>query len=73
MRAYKTTPTRNKIISFLAYIPNKSNKKVKLNSYFYPNFNLYFTGQIRKMATQFAKPIQYYLNLSDDLLHLNHY
>lgn len=31
-----------------------------------------FTGQIRKMATQFAKTYTILsLNLSDDLLHLN--
>lgn len=30
-----------------------------------------FTGQITKMCTQDGKPIQYYLNLSQDLIHLN--
>lgn len=30
-----------------------------------------FSGQIIKMATQYETPIQYYLNLSGDLLHLN--
>lgn len=30
-----------------------------------------FQGQILKMATQIGEPIQYYLNLSNDLLHLN--
>lgn len=30
-----------------------------------------FKGQILKMRTQNAKPIQYYLNLSDDLLNMN--
>lgn len=30
-----------------------------------------FQGQILKMTTQLSEPIQYYLNLSDDLLHLN--
>lgn len=28
-------------------------------------------GQIRKMATQIGEPVQYYLNLSGDLIHLN--
>lgn len=31
-----------------------------------------FTGQIRKMITQIGMPIQYYLNLSNDLIHMNH-
>ncbi|WP_018674707.1 DUF2797 domain-containing protein [Riemerella columbina] len=30
-----------------------------------------FQGQIRKMSAQFGEPIQYYLNLSHDLLHMN--
>lgn len=30
-----------------------------------------FTGQVLKMPTQLAKPIEYYLNLSGDLIHLN--
>lgn len=30
-----------------------------------------FQGQIRKMKAQWAEPIQYYLNLSRDLLHIN--
>ena len=30
-----------------------------------------FSGQIQKMTTQNAKPIQYFLNLNYDLLHLN--
>ncbi|MBW8362596.1 MAG: DUF2797 domain-containing protein [Kaistella sp.] len=30
-----------------------------------------FSGQILKMATQNAKPIQYFLNLSDDLINMN--
>src|SRR5690606_4258154 len=30
-----------------------------------------FTGQVLKMATQNGKPIQYYLNLSHDLINLN--
>lgn len=30
-----------------------------------------FEGQIRKMLTQWENPIQYYLNLSGDLLHIN--
>lgn len=30
-----------------------------------------FRGQLLKMSTQLAEPIQYYLNLSNDLLHIN--
>ena len=30
-----------------------------------------FSGQILKMASQNAQPIQYYLNLSDDLINMN--
>ncbi|WOC52091.1 hypothetical protein BPO_1444 [Bergeyella porcorum] len=30
-----------------------------------------FRGQLLKMPTQLAEPIQYYLNLSNDLLHIN--
>ena len=30
-----------------------------------------FSGQVLKMSTQNAKPIQYFLNLSDDLLNMN--
>lgn len=30
-----------------------------------------FSGQILKMITQNAQPIQYYLNLSDDLININ--
>ncbi|MFC6269150.1 DUF2797 domain-containing protein [Frigoriflavimonas asaccharolytica] len=30
-----------------------------------------FKGQLLKMSTQYASPIQYYLNLSDDLLNMN--
>lgn len=30
-----------------------------------------FSGQIRKMITQNGKPIQYFLNLSDDLINMN--
>lgn len=30
-----------------------------------------FSGQVRKMSTQWAEPIQYYLNLSNDLIHFN--
>ena len=30
-----------------------------------------FSGQVRKMTTEFQAPIQYYLNLSGDLLHIN--
>lgn len=32
---------------------------------------MHFRGQILKMTTQFATPIQYYLNLSGDLLNVN--
>lgn len=30
-----------------------------------------FRGQIKKMTTQISNPIQYYLNISDDLLNIN--
>lgn len=30
-----------------------------------------FSGQILKMTTQNGKPIQYFLNLSDDLINMN--
>ena len=30
-----------------------------------------FRGQIRKMITQLAEPVQYYLNISGDIIHLN--
>ena len=30
-----------------------------------------FKGQINKMITQFAEPVQYYLNISGDIIHLN--
>lgn len=30
-----------------------------------------FTGQVLKMSAQLAEPIQYYLSLSNDLLHIN--
>ncbi|MDO4763459.1 MAG: DUF2797 domain-containing protein [Flavobacteriaceae bacterium] len=30
-----------------------------------------FKGQLRKMLTQWGAPIQYYLNLSNDLIHVN--
>ncbi|HAI81801.1 MAG TPA: DUF2797 domain-containing protein, partial [Chryseobacterium sp.] len=30
-----------------------------------------FSGQILKMTTQNAKPIQYFLNLSNDLINMN--
>jgi hypothetical protein len=33
--------------------------------------NMQFSGQILKMTTQNAQPIQYYLNLSDDLINMN--
>ena len=32
---------------------------------------MFFKGQIRKMATELAEPIQYYLNLSGDILSVN--
>ena len=30
-----------------------------------------FKGQINKMITQLAEPVQYYLNISGDIIHLN--
>lgn len=30
-----------------------------------------FSGQVSKMSTQLAEPIQYYFNLSEDLIHMN--
>lgn len=40
-------------------------------SYFYKKFGMKFSGQILKMAAENAKPIQYYLDLGGDLLHMN--